>query len=359
MAARITGKLDGKISEVAGNVLHLDAPSVVQLPYTPEQVVSYQRVGDDLILRLINGEIIRIEDFYADLQSGVRSDLVLEGQNGELWYGAHTEGLTDFSFARIGSVDQLVGATASAGGGLGLGGLLAAGLAVGAAGAIAASSSGSDNDSGSNDNGGGADTTPPARPGDLAITPDGTSLTGTGEAGSTVAVLDASGNQIAEGTVGSNGHFTVALQPPQNDGGQLSVTLTDANGNTSEPGSITAPALDTIAPEAPTDLVVASNGASITGRGEAGAIVKIYNAAGQVIGEGTVTQDGTFIAALSPAQFDGSTLSVTLTDAAGNISSAATVAAPIQDIIPPEAPTGVAIAADGSAVTGTGKPGST
>ncbi|WP_259334775.1 Ig-like domain-containing protein, partial [Pseudomonas sp. DP16D-T1] len=85
----------------------------------------------------------------------------------------------------------------------------------------------------------GGDTTPPEAPTNLVIGLAGGQLSGRGEAGTTVQVRDAAGNIIATGTVGADGTFVIALAPAVNDGSALQVTLTDAAGNVSQPGSVT------------------------------------------------------------------------------------------------------------------------
>ncbi len=95
----------------------------------------------------------------------------------------------------------------------------------------------------------------------------------------------------------------------------------------------------------------------MTGSGEAGAAVTITNAAGTIVGQGVIGQDGLFSIGLSPAQIDGGTLSVGLADTAGNTSLAATIAAP--DLIDPAAPTALVIDGAGAVVTGQGEVGST
>ncbi|MDD2066688.1 Ig-like domain-containing protein, partial [Pseudomonas sp. 25571] len=78
--------------------------------------------------------------------------------------------------------------------------------------------------------------------------------------------------------------------------------------------------VDTTPPSAPTNLVIGLAGTQLSGRGEAGTTVQVRDAAGNVLATGTVAADGTFVVALDPAVIDGSTLQVTLTDAAGNLS---------------------------------------
>ncbi|WP_176510467.1 Ig-like domain-containing protein, partial [Pseudomonas urethralis] len=85
------------------------------------------------------------------------------------------------------------------------------------------------------------DTTAPATPIDLLVSPDGLRLSGRGEAGATVNVFDAAGNLIGSGTVNADGSFDIALNTPQANGENLAVSQTDAAGNTSQAGTVTAP----------------------------------------------------------------------------------------------------------------------
>ncbi|EKT4479923.1 Ig-like domain repeat protein, partial [Pseudomonas putida] len=123
--------------------------------------------------------------------------------------------------------------------------------------------------------------------------------------------------------------------------------------------SVTAPDIDggdTTPPEAPTNLVIGLAGSQLSGRGEAGTAVQVRDAAGNILATGTVAADGTFVIALDPAVNDGSTLQVTLTDTAGNVSQPGSVTS--ADLLPPAQPTDLALA-DGVTFTGRGEPGAT
>ncbi|WP_241608987.1 Ig-like domain-containing protein, partial [Rosenbergiella epipactidis] len=130
------------------------------------------------------------------------------------------------------------------------------------------------------------DTTAPAEPSGVQLSDDGLTVTGKGEAGSTVAIKDADGNTLASATVGSDGTFSVTLPAAQTNGQTLSVSATDAAGNVSPAATITAP--DTTAPAAPTGVAVSDDGATVTGKAEAGSIVTIKDADGITIGSVTV-----------------------------------------------------------------------
>ncbi len=194
----------------------------------------------------------------------------------------------------------------------------------------------------------------PAAPDNLDVNDTGTELTGSGLAGTTVTVSRADGTVIATGTVATNGTFEIALNPPQVDGGDLRVTLTDGGG-TSQPGTIGTP--DLTAPDAASNLAVNSAGTVLTGRGEAGATVTVKNAAGDEVGTATVGTNGVFTVPLSPSQATGENLSVVLADAAGNASTPATAAT--TDLTAPDAPAGLGVNATGTSLSGTGEAGAT
>ncbi len=199
------------------------------------------------------------------------------------------------------------------------------------------------------------DTAPPPAPGDVLVTGDGTQVTGSAEAGSTVTVKDADGDTIGTATAGADGRFTVNIAPSQTNGEAITVTATDRAGNGSTPTGATAP--DITAPEQPTAVVVAEDGTSITGNAEPGSTVTIKDPAGTTVGEGTANDEGNFEIALQPPQNNGELLDVTATDGKGNTGPAAQVDAP--DTTPPAAPGDLAVSPDGTSVTGTAEPGST
>ncbi|WP_297799198.1 Ig-like domain-containing protein [uncultured Brevundimonas sp.] len=199
------------------------------------------------------------------------------------------------------------------------------------------------------------DITPPAAASDVEINPDGTELTGRGEPGATVEIRDGNGNVLAETTIRADGNFTIPLVPPLVDAETVTVVLIDDAGNTSQPATATAP--DLTAPDAASDVSVSADGSRVEGRGEAGATVEIRDASGNVIGSGQVGPDGTFSVPLSPALVDSETVTVVLTDGAGNTSQPATATAP--DLTAPDAASDVTVSADGTRVEGRGEAGAT
>ncbi|WP_404933517.1 BapA/Bap/LapF family prefix-like domain-containing protein [Nitratireductor sp. L15S-10] len=108
MAAVISVKGTGSERTAALDAIALDAPSVVTLKIPPSAVESFTRDGNHLLLKLHDGRVVRIENFYIE-SDGAKSDLVLEDPSGDLWFGDHTAGLADFQFSEIASVDHLIG----------------------------------------------------------------------------------------------------------------------------------------------------------------------------------------------------------------------------------------------------------
>lgn len=97
------------------------------------------------------------------------------------------------------------------------------------------------------------------------------------------------------------------------------VTSTDAAGNLSGSTTVTLN-VDNLPPSAPADLALTEQGTPLTGTGEAGSTITVRDGT-TVIGTGVVGQDGTFSIALTPAQTNPTTLEVTATDLAGNVSA--------------------------------------
>ncbi|TFW33227.1 BapA prefix-like domain-containing protein, partial [Pseudomonas putida] len=348
-----------KQSEVAtqsawGNI-NLKAPSVVQIPVSPDKVATVTQRGQDLIVTLKSGEKVTIGNFFAVDQAGVGSDMVFVGEDGTLWHAQYdAAAFTGFTFEEVASLDELVAGIGTAGSAMPTWAI--AGLSLlGVGGAAAAADNGGGGSSGGSD----PDTSAPATPIDLLVSPDGLRLTGRGEAGTTVNIRDDAGNLIGSGTVGADGNFNVTLNAPQINSENLDVTLTDAAGNVSAPGTVTAP--DATAPLAPTDLAINEQGNTLTGRAEPGSTVSVRGAGGVLLGTAVAGADGQFSITLQPPQSDGQALEVSAADAAGNSAPVANITAPdvdTPDTTAPEQPTDLALA-DGVTFTGRGEPGAT
>jgi hypothetical protein len=190
------------------------------------------------------------------------------------------------------------------------------------------------------------DATAPAAPTVAAIAGDeivsapealaGVTLTGTGEAGTTVRVVW--GGTTKTGLVAANGTWSLLFgttELPQAQGASVvAISLTDAAGNVSPTLSrvVIIDTLDSTAPAAPTLATVAGDsvvsgaealaGVTLTGTGEAGATVKVVW--GGTTKSGTIASDGAWSLAFGTSELPqtqgASTVAVTVTDAAGNVS---------------------------------------
>ncbi|MFC0075282.1 Ig-like domain-containing protein, partial [Samsonia erythrinae] len=180
----------------------------------------------------------------------------------------------------------------------------------------------------------------------------------TAEAGSTVTVTDAAGNELGSVTVGEDGTFNVPLSPALTNGETVTAVVTDAAGNVSEATTATAPNTsvpDTTAPDAPV-ASVSEDGQTVSGTAEAGSTVQITLPDGTVL-SASADAFGVYSIALPEALTNGESVTVTATDAAGNVSEVTTATAP--DTTLPAVPGELAIAEDGTSVSGTAEAGST
>ncbi|MBG4672806.1 BapA prefix-like domain-containing protein [Pseudomonas aeruginosa] len=197
------------------------------------------------------------------------------------------------------------------------------------------------------------DTTAPAPATDVQVAPDGSSVTGKAEPGSTVGVdTDGDGQPDTTVVVGPGGSFEVPLNPPLPNGETVTVIVTAPAGNNSTPVTVEAP--DTTAPAPATDVQVAPDGSSVTGNAEPGATVGVdTDGDGPPATTGVVGPGGSFEVPLNPPLTNGETVTVIVTDPAGNSSTPVTAEAP--DF--PDAPQ--VNASNGSVLSGTAEAGVT
>ncbi|MBG7472641.1 BapA prefix-like domain-containing protein [Pseudomonas aeruginosa] len=197
------------------------------------------------------------------------------------------------------------------------------------------------------------DTTAPAPATAVQVAPDGSSVTGKAEPGSTVGVdTDGDGQPDTTVVVGPGGSFEVPLNPPLTNGETVTVIVTDPAGNNSTPVTVEAP--DTTAPAPATDVQVAPDGSSVTGNAEPGATVGVdTDGDGQPDTTVVVGPGGSFEVPLNPPLTNGETVTVIVTDPAGNSSTPVTAEAP--DF--PDAPQ--VNASNGSVLSGTAEAGVT
>ncbi|MBG4162457.1 BapA prefix-like domain-containing protein [Pseudomonas aeruginosa] len=355
--AKVT-PIDQSISSAAAvevpenGILKLSQSSNVALDVAPESVAGYSKSGSDLIVQLKTGESVRIANFYAEGQPSsqlfladkdklVAVDLPPVAADGPLMAGyIPQESLAGFeSLTGAGVLGGMSAGTA----------LLVGAAAIGAGVAISNSSGGG--------GGGGSsvppDTTPPKAASGLKIAPDGSSISGQAEAGASVGI-DTNGDGKPDLTViaDANGNFTAPLNPPLTNGQTVTVVVTDPAGNASPPAQVTAP--DTTAPAPATDVQVAPDGSSVTGTAEPGSTVGVdTDGDGQPDTTVVVGPGGSFEVPLNPPLTNGETVTVIVTDPAGNNSTPVTAEAP--DF--PDAPQ--VNASNGSVLSGTAEAGVT
>ncbi|KRW62889.1 Ig-like domain-containing protein, partial [Pseudomonas sp. TTU2014-080ASC] len=153
-------------------------------------------------------------------------------------------------------------------------------------------------------------------------------LGGSGEAGGTIVVERPDGSTVTT-IVDENGHWEI--QPnPLDEGEKGSVTITDPNGNTSEPTETDT--TDLSAPDAP--IVESNNLGGLTGTGEVGSTITLTKPDGSTV---TTVTDANGKWAMQPNPLaDGEEGKVTATDPSGNVSGE--TATGKADLIAPDAP---------------------
>ncbi|UTV88127.1 BapA prefix-like domain-containing protein [Cobetia amphilecti] len=367
------------------DTIALNQTSDVSLDLHPRDIEVMTRQGDNLLVTLENGELITVENFYADptelnhlyLQGDEFAGEIFQVGLGEAGAGGAvpftstatlTTAETALTTAAAGAGTAGAGAAAGAGtvAGISTAGLVAGGVAVAAGVGVAAATG---DDSSSSDE----DTTAPEAP--VLDETNGNILTGSSEPGATIVVTNAAGDSVGTAVADADGNFSVELSPAQAAGTELTATATDAAGNVSEASpavtvpqdaDITAPNTPTIA--AATDDVEAIIGAledgdstndttpTLGGTAEVGSTVTV-SLDGDVIGTTTADSNGAWSFTPNTELGDGEhVFSVTATDAAGNESAPSGEFTLSIDTEAPVAP--VLNDSDGTTASGTAEAGS-
>ena len=191
----------------------------ISLNLSRENIVSLNRVDNNLIAELTNGETLRIKDFFEENLDGKKNRLLLSENNSIEFvdlspFEAVSTINPTLASAPVSAVTQtaaapgliFASASAIASGGVSLAPLagIAGGLGAGAAG-IASFSGG---EGGNNDS---SLVEAFSTPENLALAGNGSSLTGEGVPGATITVRSAAGEQIGTATVDPSGQFVVEL----------------------------------------------------------------------------------------------------------------------------------------------------
>ncbi|MCE3026333.1 Ig-like domain-containing protein [Salinicola sp. DM10] len=387
VSARVSARSEdlnqAPLINVDNGTLSLEQPSNVLLKLSPDQIGEVVRQGDDLIVTLSDGQVLRITDFYGYGETAT-SQLYLLGEDNQLYLAdlgvAQSNGLLVADYIPL---DDSSGLLALAGDTAGGGGLSAAGIAaiaagVGVAGAVAAGSGGgggggnAPDDGGNNGGGGdapddggndggegnGGDTLPPSAP-TLSLATDTGADTDDGITGDpTVNVSGLEANATWEystdgGTTWATGTGTSFELPAGSCAdGAIQVRQTDSAGNTSPVGNLGAITIDLSAPAAP--VVNPTDGEIVTGTAEAGSTVTLTDGDGNPIGSTTTDANGNWSFQPGTPLADGSAVNAVATDAAGNASAptSATVEGDLNDTTPPAAPTLTTVSDDVTPQTG-------
>jgi large repetitive protein len=198
------------------------------------------------------------------------------------------------------------------------------------------------------------------------ITSDNTpTITGTAEADATITIYR---NGVTAGTVvaSATGAWTFTSPTVSDGSSAFTTTATDAAGNVSVLSAPLSLTIDTATPAAPSAVALSPTSDSglagdnttsittpvITGSGEAGATISVYDGA-TLLGTTTATADGSWTFT-SPTLSNGAhPISTTGTDPAGNVSVATSALTLTIDTVAPAAPSTAALtAASDSGVAG-------
>jgi large repetitive protein len=190
-----------------------------------------------------------------------------------------------------------------------------------------------------------------------AVVPDDLA---TGSYNTTIALFAPSGLRIGTGIVtnAATGAWTATVTTALPNGTlPLTAKATDAAGNVSVLSSGLAITIDTTLPAVPTRPILDSstnssglnitnfNKPKITGNGQAGSTVQLFDGATALSPTAVVDAFGHWSITLSAALSDGvHNLTAKASDIAGNLSAASSILPLTIDTVPPAAPTGLALA---------------
>jgi hypothetical protein len=350
----------------------------------PGQQVA-KRIGDDLVIEgLPGGQKVVLEDFYTACADGDSCSMNFAGQGDApptvlLPDSAPLATLADGTMLMYGagtwSTNAAVAAgTAAAAAAAGSSILTPALAAIGGL-AIAAGGGGGGGDGGSANNDPAeppADTTAPTPPAVDASQPtsDNTpTITGTAEPGSTVEIM-LDGVAVGSVTAGPDGRWSFTPAAPLADGRyDVTATATDAAGNRSDVSPASPLEVDTTAPAEPTvdasgptnDTTPTLSGTATLGDGEVLSVT--VNGTTYFVGDHLTIDGGVWTLTLpeGDALAEGDyTVVATVTDAAGNASSASGEVR--IDLTAPDVPEVAAIGLTNNptpTIAGTAEPGST
>ncbi|KRJ55043.1 Ig-like domain-containing protein [Acinetobacter baumannii] len=162
---------------------------------------------------------------------------------------------------------------------------------------------------------------------------NGQSFTAQAEAGSSIDVLDQTGNKIGFGYTDSSGNVSGYFQQVYLHGEELTFVVIDRAGNRS--AEVKQSALnDDVAPNPIENIVLDLNGQNFTAQAEANSQIEIKNNNGDVVGYGSADSAGNVSGYLYQVHLHGEELTFIVVDRAGNRSTEVKQNALIDDIAP-------------------------
>ncbi|MGM0249932.1 cell wall surface anchor protein [Enterococcus sp. AZ127] len=189
-------------------------------------------------------------------------------------------------------------------------------------------------------------------------TTNGYQVVGTAEVGTTVEVRDADGTVLGMATTGTDGKYTVTLEPGKASANEtITVVAKNATGKESQPATATTPA-DLATPTIDSITGNSSKGYEITGTAEPKTTIDVRDADGTIIAATTASETGQYTVTLPAGVVTpGETITIISKDGAGNESQPATAVIPADVVL--AAPTITKVEgnkANGYTVTGTADP---
>ena len=189
-------------------------------------------------------------------------------------------------------------------------------------------------------------------------TTKGYQVVGAAEVGTTVEVRDADGTVLGMATTGTDGKYTVTLEPGKASANEtITVVAKNATGKESQPATATTPA-DLATPTIDSITGNSSKGYEITGTAEPKTTIDVRDADGTIIAATTANETGQYTVTLPAGVVTpGETITIISKDGAGNESQPATAVIPADVVL--AAPTITKVEgnkANGYTVTGTANP---
>ncbi|EKG8798097.1 cell surface protein [Enterococcus faecalis] len=189
-------------------------------------------------------------------------------------------------------------------------------------------------------------------------TTKGYQVVGAAEVGTTVEVRDADGTVLGMATTGTDGKYTVTLEPGKASANEtITVVAKNATGKESQPATATTPA-DLATPTIDSITGNSSKGYEITGTAEPKTTIDVRDADGTIIAATTANETGQYTVTLPAGVVTPrETITIISKDSAGNESQPATAVIPADVVL--AAPTITKVEgnkANGYTVTGTADP---